>query len=182
MLQLPQPHVGQHLGVPGQEELVGTRAELWWVRGRALGRRKVQGCAFLGAGSVLASVPATAGAPCSTWRGWGSLSLPRRVRGAQKDEQPAGDSEAPEPVESKLEPCAWQGSYLDSLQCGAQAGLVRGTGRTGEGLVRGTGRTGEGLVRGTGRAPWEAGTEFAAPRQEAATETPKQLCSQVVGR
>lgn len=59
-----------------------------------------------------------------------------------------------------MEPCAWQGSYLDSLQCGA----------------------GEGLVWGTGRAPWEAGTGFAAPRQKAATETPKQLCSEVVGR
>lgn len=35
---------------------------------------------------------------------------------------------------------------------------------------------------GTGRAPWEAGTGFAAPRQEAASETPKQLCSEVVGR
>lgn len=62
--------------------------------------------------------------------------------------------------QSKLEPCAWQGSYLDSLQCGA----------------------GEGLVWGTGRAPWEAGTGFAAPKQEAATETPKQLCSEVMGR
>lgn len=29
MLQLPQPGVGLHLGVPGQEEqLVGTRVEL----------------------------------------------------------------------------------------------------------------------------------------------------------
>lgn len=50
--------------------------------------------------------------------------------------------------------------------------------------MRGTGRTGVGLVRGrsTGTAPWEAGTGFAAPRQEAASETPKQLCSEVVGR
>lgn len=55
----------------------------------------MQGCTFLGAGSVLASVPVTAGAPCSTWRGWGSSSLPRRVRGAQKGMQPAGDGEAP---------------------------------------------------------------------------------------
>lgn len=63
-------------------------------------------------------------------------------------------------MESKLEPCASQGSYLDSVQRGA----------------------GEGLEWGTGRAPWEAGTGFAAPRQEAASETPRQLCSEVVGR
>lgn len=93
----------------------------------------MQGHAFLGAGSVLASVPVTAGAPCSTWRGWGSSSLPRRVRGAQKDEQPAGDSEAPGSL--------WKANWSSVLGrdrtwtlssvghwedwCGTQEGLVK---------------------------------------------------------
>lgn len=36
--------------------------------------------------------------------------------------------------------------------------------------------------RGSGRASWGALTGSAAPRQEAASETPKQLCSEVLGR
>lgn len=108
---------------------------------------------------MLASVPVTAGALWGDWGGWGSSSLPRRVRGAQ-DMQPAGGSEAPG---------TWgkQGGTL------CLAGVVPGLSPV---------WAGQGLVWGTGGASWGAGTGCAAPRQEAATETPKQLCSEVVGR
>lgn len=43
-------------------------------------------------------------------------------------------------------------------------------------------RQGKNWGRGTGRAPWGAGTASAAPRQEAAPETPKQLCWEVLDR
>lgn len=36
--------------------------------------------------------------------------------------------------------------------------------------------------RGTRRAPWGAGTGSAAPRQEAASKTPKKLCWEVLER
>lgn len=112
-----------------------------------------------GVRAVLGSLPVTAGAPSSAWRGqgWGFPSLPRRVKGRGAGVQPAGQSKAPlSSLTSKREPCALRGSYLTPSSMGQ----------------------GQDWDRGTGRAPWGAGTGSAAPRQEAAPETPKQLHSE----
>lgn len=53
--------------------------------------------------------------------------------------------------------------------CGKQVGTLCWAGIIPDSAVW----AGEGLEWGTGRAPWGAGTGFAAPREEAAIETPK---------
>lgn len=122
----PSPSTGLDWRVLGGPGTWGTwnswqvpQAELLWMRGQVpRGRGKAQGCAFLGVRprrprqglgvrTVLGSPPVTAGALCSTLRGWGAGSPPGRAQGgcaACRTEQSSS-----EPAESKWEPCALQG-------------------------------------------------------------------------